>query len=336
MSTGIAVVIVAHDSAPHVERLLKDLRPDPSSRPLTRVVVDNGSSDDLAARLSAYPDVRLVTQVNTGFAHGINRGVEAAPRDAHVLVLNPDVRIGVADVEALAEVLDRDAATGVVVPALVDDDARSSRSLRRDPTVLSTLSETLVGGTRAGSFGEAYQLTSAVGPTPVEWATGAVMLLRRSVFDQLGGFDESFFLYSEETDYCMRVRDAGYRVVVRPRVEVTHLGGEMATRPDLWALRAVNRVRLHRRRHGAVRGMLFRLATLLFELRRLATGDRVSRAAVRELLRPSLDASAKALRTRLGGVSPREHDAAASRRDLPEAGHQEGGAGSTTRSHEPT
>jgi N-acetylglucosaminyl-diphospho-decaprenol L-rhamnosyltransferase len=112
MSTGIAVVLVAHDSAPHVERLLGGLAPDVSSRPLTRVVVDNGSSDDLAARLSAYPDVRLVTQVNTGFAHGINRGVEAAPRDAHVLVLNPDVRIGVADVEALAGMLDRDAAAG--------------------------------------------------------------------------------------------------------------------------------------------------------------------------------------------------------------------------------
>jgi N-acetylglucosaminyl-diphospho-decaprenol L-rhamnosyltransferase len=308
MVTEIAVVVVAYNSAPDVERLLTDLRATEPARHLTFVVVDNGSSDDLVDRLASFPDVLLVTQGNTGFAHGINRGVDAAPPDAHVLVLNPDVRLGVDDIEGLAEVLDRDARTGVVVPALVDGDSRPSRSLRRDPTVLSTLADTLVGGTRAGPFGEAYELTTPVGPTPVDWATGAVMLLRRSVFDRLGGFDESFFLYSEETDYCMRVRDAGYRVVVRPRIEVTHVGGEMAVKGDLWALRAVNRVRLHRRRHGAVRGEVFRLANVLFEFRRVVTGDRVSRVALRELMRPSLDASATVLRTRLGGVSTQGHD----------------------------
>lgn len=115
------------------------------------------------------------------------------------------------------------------------------------------------------------------------------MLVRREVLDRLGGFDQTFFMYSEETEFCLRVGDAGWRVVCEPTAVVEHLGGAMSEHPKLWALRAVNRVRLAARRASSGKAIGFRLTAIGFELRRVVTGDEVSRAALRALCRWNLD-----------------------------------------------
>ena len=283
MSSGVTVVVVTHNSQSVLDAMLTSVRRASSGREHAVIVVDNGSLDGTPERLAHEPDVRLVRQGNTGFAHGVNRGIELADPEHDILVLNPDVVLRPDAVARLADVLRADAAVGIVVPNLYGADGVLSPSLRRDPSILTTLFETVVGGRHAGRWREAFAPATGEGPQDVDWATGAVMLLRREMIERIGLLDESFFLYSEETEYCMRARDAGFRVRFQPTAGAVHIGGEMATNGPLWALRAVNRVRLYRRRHPGLRGGAFHLAALGFELRRTLFTDRVSATAVRAL-----------------------------------------------------
>lgn len=297
----VTVVVVTFNAAMHVEAMLRSVRAAAGSRPVEIVAVDNGSSDDTVALLGGQPDVRLIQQANVGYAGGVNRGIEAAAAGHDILVLNPDVVLRPDTIDRLCQVLDAEPAAGIVVPRLQDEAGETLPSLRRDPTALRTLVEAIVGGTRAGRFGEAFAPSPGVGLQEVDWATGAIMLVRRDLVTEIGPMDERFFLYSEETEYCMRARDAGYVVVCEPAAAALHVGGEMSRNPQLWALRAVNRVRLHRARNGGARSVMFRGASIVFELRRAVTGEQVSRHAVQVLRRRNLDDASRALTHGLGG-----------------------------------
>ncbi|WP_410169485.1 glycosyltransferase family 2 protein, partial [Actinacidiphila rubida] len=102
-----------------------------------------------------------------------------------------------------------------------------------------------------------------------------------------GDWDESFFLYSEETEYCLRARDRGYATRLQPQAAAVHLGGDSRVSPYLWTLLTLNRVRLHRRRHGAVPAAAFWAAVLLREASRAALGRAPSRAAAAALVSPA-------------------------------------------------
>lgn len=271
-----------------------------STVPVDLVVVDNDSADDTVAVARAVAPAATVLQTgrNAGYAGAINHGLARIATDRHVLVVNPDVRL---EPDTVQRLLATDADdVGIVVPSLLAEDGSRSPSLRRDPTTGRTLAEAVLGGHRAGRLGIGELITDDPGTERrrVDWATGAVMLVTPKARAAVGEWDESFFLYSEEVDYCQRVRDAGLHVVHDPRSRAVHVGGEMATSPRLWSLRAVNRVRHQRRRRGD-RAVAFHLASLLFELRRAMGGDPVAREAVRTLLSVDLDREAERL-------SPRE------------------------------
>jgi GT2 family glycosyltransferase/glycosyltransferase involved in cell wall biosynthesis len=300
LGRSVAVVIVTFNAEHVLPALLESIRASEHA-PAAVIVVDNGSTDRTTSLL-ADGDVELLRQDNTGFAHGVNRGISVAPPDSDVLVLNPDVRLRADTIGQLAQVLEEEPGTAIVVPNLLDPDGTVSASLRRDPTIASTLVEAVVGGSRSGRLGEAYR-GDAARRQEVDWATGAVMLLRRTAVDRVGLMDEGFFLYSEETEYCQRMRDHGYQVRYQPTAVAVHGGGDLVSDPRLWSLRAVNRVRLYRRRHGRLKGAAFRCAAAIFEARRALLGDHVSRAALGALRSPSLDLTVAELTRQLGGHS---------------------------------
>ncbi|MDP8961599.1 MAG: hypothetical protein M3N32_08300, partial [Actinomycetota bacterium] len=111
--------------------------------------------------------------------------------------------------------------------------------------------------------------------------------ISRRCLEQVGPWDETFFLYAEETEFALRARDAGFVLRYVPDAVATHLGGDRHTSSRLWALLAVNRVRLYSRRHGPVRTAAFWAAVALNEALRALAGRGVHRAALRALLRPS-------------------------------------------------
>ena len=164
---------------------------------------------------------------------------------------------------------------GVAVPRLLEDGGTTAHWIRRDPTVSRAWGEALLGGTRASRLGLSELVTepAAYGrEQDVEWATGAVVAVSPACRAATGAWDESYFLYSEEVDYCRRARAAGFRVRYVPDSVVAHSKGEYATNTELWRVLVRNRVREFARRNGPLRTAAFRLG--------IATGEalRASRA----------------------------------------------------------
>jgi GT2 family glycosyltransferase len=156
--------------------------------------------------------------------------------------------------------------------------------------VTRALGEALIGNTRAGRFPRLSELVTDPAAyqrsTRADWATGALMAISGDCLTACGLWDESFFLYSEETEYCLRARDLGYATQLEPTAEAVHLGGDSQVSPRLWTILTLNRVRLYRRRHGPLATAAFRTAVLLRETSRAALGRPAARAAAKALATP--------------------------------------------------
>lgn len=289
-AAGTTVIIVTHQSADVIGDCLQSL-PDAllGAGDWEIVVVDNASTDDTLdeVRRSVVPAHIIEVGRNAGYAAAINAGIAAAAPGTDVLVLNPDVRVAPGAIARLADVLVEDE-VGIAVPRIFDADGGIQPSLRRRPTAARAWSDGLLGGRRAGRVGTWSEVV-AVGddyahPQDVDWATGAVLLIGRRCLDAVGPFDESFFLYSEETDYMLRAGDEGFAVRYEPSATTVHLGGDLETSPRLWSMRTINRLQLQRRRTGRWATAGFLAASLVAEGGR-AAGRPTSRAAFVELAR---------------------------------------------------
>ena len=285
MGAEVAAVVVTYNSAEHVDALLDGLPDAFGDVPYTTVVVDNGSTDGTLALLRRRGDCTVVESVNDGYGAGMNRAVRHAPETAAILVLNPDVELDADAVPRMLSVLRRPG-VGIVTPRTREADGRLSPTLRRTPTVARA------GGlsfTRLPLLAEriddprAYTTERAV-----DWAVGAIWLVDRECFDAMGGFDESYFLYSEETDFALRARDRGWATVYTPTAGGMHIGGGSGTSHETHTMQMLNRVRLIRRRRGTGAAWLYYALTLLVELRRGILGHRASWPTLRALVRPAL------------------------------------------------
>jgi N-acetylglucosaminyl-diphospho-decaprenol L-rhamnosyltransferase len=295
----VAVLVVTWNSAAVIPGFLAALPDGMGDLPWRLVVADNDSADDTVALVrSLAPDAVVVpTGRNAGYAAGVNAALGAAAGwdggYAAALVCNPDIRMrpgcAPALVAALGAPLPDGSTVGISVPLLYQDGEDAPLpSLRREPSVSRALGEAVIGNRRAGRFPRLSELVTDPAayarPTRADWATGALMALSTACLDACGPWDESFFLYSEETEYCLRAGDLGYAVQLRPEAQAVHLGGESRISPRLWTLLVLNRVRLHGRRHGAVSTAAFRAAVLLREASRAALGRAPNRAATAALL----------------------------------------------------
>jgi N-acetylglucosaminyl-diphospho-decaprenol L-rhamnosyltransferase len=255
------------------------------------VVADNASGDgSLDLVRDRLPGARAIPMGrNAGYAAGVNAAV-AVPGDwAALLVLNPDVRLEPGSVARLLAAL-QVPGTGIAVPRLSGEDGRVAPTLRRGPTLLRAVGEALLGGTRAGRVAALGELV--VNPAAYEragtfdWASGAAMCISRECLEAAGPWDESFLLYSEETEFALRARDAGFALRYEPAALGVHIGGEAHVSPGLWSLLTTNRVRLYARRHGRVAAALFWAAVTVGEGLRALGGRRASRAALAALVLP--------------------------------------------------
>jgi GT2 family glycosyltransferase len=195
------------------------------------LVVDNASRDDSVAMVRAeFPAVRLlVNQVNRGFTGGNNQGITAS-RGRTLLLLNPDTEMAPGALRALLTTLDALPDVGMVGPRLRNPDGSVQSSRRRFPTVATALIEStpLQPYLPRHPLLQRYYMADQPDDVrqDVDWITGACMLVRRAVLQEVGGFDERYFLYSEELDLCRRVRAAGWRIVYEPAAEVVHYEGQ--------------------------------------------------------------------------------------------------------------
>lgn len=282
-SCEVLVVIVTHNSEAVVGALLESLPAALSPLRYSVVAVDNGSTDRTDGVLARFPDCAVIREENRGYAAAINRGVSDGPPADAILVLNPDVVLRPGSVPAMAAALAR-SGVGIVAPQIRGVDGELHRSLRRTPTLLRA-----AGLTRTGlaPFAEQYVHDSEyVAGREVAWATGAVLLVSSQCHRALGGWDESYFLHSEETDFCLRAADLGWRTYYEPRAVVMHVGQASGYSGAVHAMQVVNRVRQYHRRHGTVATSAYYVLTLLSEGSWVLRGKPQSRVSVSALVRP--------------------------------------------------
>jgi GT2 family glycosyltransferase len=287
----VRLAVVTYNSAGVLPGLLDGLQAACEGVAWELVVADNASGDgslDLVNRRA--PGARTVPMGrNAGYAAGVNAAAAVPGEWRALLVLNPDVRLEPGAVARLLAALDLPG-TGIAVPRLSGEDGRVAPTLRRGPTLLRAAGEALLGGTRAGRVPALGELVvdpaSYDRPGTFDWASGAAMCVSRDCLEATGAWDETFLLYSEETEFALRARDAGFALRYEPSARGVHLGGEAHVSPGLWSLLTTNRVRLYARRHGPIATALFWAAVTAGEGLRALGGRRASRVALAALLLP--------------------------------------------------
>jgi GT2 family glycosyltransferase len=287
----IVVAVVTYNSEALIPDLVAALGPGLAGFAWHLVVADNASRDGSVAAVRRLAPQAIVVEMgrNAGYAAGINAAVAAAPPHTAVLVLNPDVRLA-ADCGAHLMAALRRPHTGIAVPRLVDGAGVLIPSMRREPTTLRTLAGAFIGYGRAGRYGRLGELVTDErrydSESVTDWAEGSTQLISAECWRHCGPWDESFFLYSEETDFALRARDAGFVTRYTPLAHAVHLEGDSRVSPFLYTLLTLNRVRLHRRRHGRLSTAGYWGAHVLRELSRAPLGRPTNRAALRALLSP--------------------------------------------------
>ncbi|MCS3742969.1 glycosyltransferase family 2 protein [Rhizobium sp. BK661] len=267
-AASVAVVIVTFNSADALPALLDSLVDGLEGVDRFEViVVDNDSKDGSAEIAQQHPLRPTVIQTgrNAGYAAAINIASRKANVGAHLLILNPDLRLYPGAVKPLVEEVATSKA-GVVVPLNYKEDGSIDPTLRREPSIITAWADSILGGKLAARLGLG-EIVGEVGQydrrRSVQWATGSALLVSSEVRKIVGAWDESFFLYSEEVDYQRRIREAGYDIVYEPRSKVVHACGGSGTGPRLFALLTANRIRYYRRHHGALRTSVFKLGVAI-------------------------------------------------------------------------
>jgi GT2 family glycosyltransferase len=219
----LAVIVVSTDQAHWLGRCLPTLAEHAGALSLDVVVVDNGERGDV----SETDGVRVIRAENRGYAHANNVGLASC--DARwVLFLNPDTELLEGSLEELVAKLDARREVGVAGVRQLDADGTLTPTMRRFPTATRAFGDAFglerVPG-RPGWLGERELRLERYGEEfEGDWTIGSFLLARREALDGVGGFDERFFLYSEEVDLCLRMRRAGWTVVHEPSLTILHHG----------------------------------------------------------------------------------------------------------------
>jgi GT2 family glycosyltransferase len=243
---SVSGVVVTHGSHPDLRRCLESLAPQVDEL----VVVAN-----LPLELELPPGARLLgNERPLGFGANVNRGVAGTKSD-FIMIANPDTEPAPDAVAILAEFASGGPRRGIVGPQLRYPDGRWQSSRRRFPTV----SGTLVRRTPLRYFARPFDRQRGHyllderpdEPVPADWMLAAFLLLRRELFDELGGFDERFRLYGEDIELCYRAAKAGWERWYVPQAVVRHryaaeIDRKLLTRQTLWHWRGIARfVRKH-------------------------------------------------------------------------------------------
>ncbi len=264
----LSIVIVSWNGRDLLERCLQSL--DAATAPLRAevIVVDNGSTDGTPDMVrSRFPLVRLIEPGgNRGFAAANNRGLAVAGGPI-LCLLNLDTEPRPGALAALVRFLDGRPRVGAVGPRLLNPDGSEQAVGFRFPTLAQVALDCFpLGGRFAGSrLNGRYPRAPRDRPFPIDFPLGACIVARRAAAQAAGPLDEGYFMYSEEVDWCRRMRDAGWPIWCLPTAEVLHHGGQSTGQQPARMFVELHRSRrrYHRLYHGPAFGRAARLITRL-------------------------------------------------------------------------
>ncbi|WP_173813992.1 glycosyltransferase family 2 protein [Mycobacterium rhizamassiliense] len=231
------MVTVTFSPGPHLERFLASLAL-ATERPVSVLLADNGSTDGTPQEaLDRYPNVRFFdTGANLGYGTAINRAVrhlsQSGGVDDWVIVANPDVQWGPGSIDALLDAANRWPRAGALGPLIRDPDGSVYPSARHLPSLIRGGMHAVVGPFWKRNPWTAAYRQERIEPSerPVGWLSGSCLLVRRSAFEQVGGFDERYYMYMEDVDLGDRLGRAGWLSVYVPTAEVLHNKGHSTGR----------------------------------------------------------------------------------------------------------
>ncbi|MBI4494114.1 MAG: glycosyltransferase family 2 protein [Chloroflexi bacterium] len=286
MGTLVSAIIVSYNTRELLRRALRSALGRPGLE-VEGLVVDNASQDGSAEMVAEeFPQVVLVRSAeNRGFAAGVNQGLQRA-RGEYVLLLNPDAELLGDGLERMVEFLAGHPRVAAVGPRLVYGDGSRQHAAFAFPTLPMIFLDffPLHGRLLDSRLNGRYPPAAA--PHPIGHPLGACMLLRRQALAEVGPFDERFFMYCEEVDWCLRAWQQGWQVYHLPQAVARHLGGQSVRqrRDAMFVELHRSRLRLYRKHYS----LLFReLAGAITRLGLWAEARRARREAGQGLLSAS-------------------------------------------------
>ncbi len=232
VAKDLTVIIVNWNAAEYLPAALDALFAAQGDLSMETLLVDNASSDDsLRLVRENYPQVQIIAnQANLGFAAGNNQGIRRA-RGRYILLLNPDTEIPPHALSRFVSYMDAHPQTGVAGPRLQGPKGKiQGGAAGHDPSFVTIFNfATFLYRLFPGKFRGLWltrALYEGVDPIPVDWVSGACMMLRREAILAAGEMNERYFMYSEDVELCRRIREQGWGIVCLPGIRVTHhIGG---------------------------------------------------------------------------------------------------------------
>lgn len=210
----ISFIIVNYQSEKYLKNCLASIREKICGLEYETIVVNN---DKQPLRLSGKIKV-IDTGKNIGFGSGCNIGAGEAQGEV-LCFLNPDTEIIGEDIIKLIQELEKKEDIAIIGPRLINGSGKTQKWIAgKEITITSILFNNL-------GYKHNKKIWENEKPTECDWVTGAAMFMRKDVFQKIGGFDESFFMYFEDVDLCKRARQAGYKILYHPDFRIKHWGG---------------------------------------------------------------------------------------------------------------
>ncbi|MCA9874348.1 MAG: glycosyltransferase family 2 protein [Anaerolineales bacterium] len=265
----LSIIIVNWNVRDLLRACLESIDQNRAGLDLEVIVVDSASGDGSAAMLAAdFPWVTLIACTeNVGFPRGNNLGIAKA-NGRYILLLNPDTVVVGQALATLLTYLQDHPDVGVVGPQLLNADGSVQSSRRRFPTLATAFFEsTWLESMAPGSLLDRYYVRDVPDQqtAEVDWVTGACMMAPSALVEAVGGLDEAYYMYSEELDWCRRIKAAGWRIVYLPEAQIIHYEGKSSEQAVV--ARHINfqqaKLRYFRKYHSRLAASLLRLFLLI-------------------------------------------------------------------------
>jgi N-acetylglucosaminyl-diphospho-decaprenol L-rhamnosyltransferase len=264
----LSIVIINWNTRDLTLQCLQSVHQTLDSLEFEAIVVDNASTDDSVAAVRArFPRARVIeNRENVGFARANNQGARASA-GRYILFLNSDALLMPRAARQMFDLAESQRQAGIIGAHLLNSDGSFQASHTPFPTlwqeflILSGLGRLLYGRWYPSRGPEDDK-----GPQMVDYVEGACLFVRRTAFDQVGGLDESYFMYAEEVDWCYAMKEKGWQVWYEPAARVIHLGGgssrtrRLQREGDLYT----SRVRFFRKHYGNVAATLLKWQIYFF------------------------------------------------------------------------
>ncbi len=292
MPPRLSVTIVTGSSKEMLRDCLHSLIMDNADVPAEIIVVDNATQSGIVEMVgNDFPTVHLLVNTHrNGFAANQNRALRASHGD-YILLLNDDTIVRPGALQVLTNFLDQHSETGLVGCRLTNPDGSLQKSCYKFPSPARSIAENLflVAAFPNHPWWGDYRAWPHDQTRNVDFVIGAAMLARREVVETVGLLDESFFVYAEETDWCKRMRQAGWQVAFTPDATVVHYGGQssVAMKNQQFVEFTRNQMRYIIKHHGVFGGAVYRVSMLLGAVLRITLWG------IASLARPSKRATVK-------------------------------------------